>query len=172
MEREDLVEPASWEQGSIAFTVQTLDAGLDVWSFDMDARQAKPLLASEANESEPVRSAGVLAYVSDATGREEVYVIPAGASDGALRISSEGGRAPRWSPDGKTLFFRRGEDLFAVTVGRETEMVIGPPSLVWSMAVDTPYEIMPGGGFLVAEKPAPAYEIVVVTDFTAELPTN
>lgn len=50
------------------------------------------------------------------------------------------------------------------------ESGIGAPALVWRMEVDTPFEILPGGGFLVAEKPAGPREIVVVSNFTAEVP--
>ncbi len=168
LDREDLEAPASWERDSIAFTVRTPSGGLDVWSFDTEAREAKPRLTSTSNESEPAYSAGRLAYVSDATGREEVYVLLSARGD-PLQISNEGGRAPRWSRDGKTLFFRRGNDLFSAAIGSD-ESVPGPPALVWSIAVGGPYEILPDGGFLAAEKPAAPREIIVVSNFTAALP--
>jgi eukaryotic-like serine/threonine-protein kinase len=170
LDRDDLEGPASWETGSIAFTVRTL-AGLDVWSLDPEAGEANPLLTSKANESEPTYSAGRLAYVSDATGRAEVYVLLPGAQGGPLRISNDGGRAPRWSRDGKTLFYRGGKDLFSAAVGSD-ESIPAPPALVWSMAADGPYEILPDGGFLVAEEPAAPRDIVVVSNFTAELPRH
>ena len=47
----------------------------------------------------------LLAYQSDESGRWEVYVLKL---DGRQRvpISSSGGREPRWSPDGSTLFYQ------------------------------------------------------------------
>ncbi len=170
LDREDLEGPASWKPGSIAFTVRTEDAGLDVWSFDTEALEAKPLLTSKANESEPAYSAGRLAFVSDATGREEVYVTWGFEGD-PLPISNGGGRAPRWSHDGRILFYRTGKDLLSAAVEIDVR-VIGPPSPVWSMAVDVFYDIVPDGGFLAAEKPAAPHEIVVVSNFTAELPPH
>jgi len=168
-DRDDLHEPASWGREYLAFTVRTRDAGLDIWSLDTEARHAEPLLTSPSNETEPAYSAGRLAYVSDVTGREEVYVIRSDVQGDAILVSAGGGRTPRWSRDGKALFYRRGEDLLSVEFGTEDKIVVGSPALVWSMAVDAPYEILPGGGFLIAEKPAAPREIVVVSNFIAEL---
>lgn len=172
MDRDDLIEPATWGQSYIAFTVRTKDGGLDIWSLGTEVLEAEPLLTSTANETEPAYSRGRLAYVSDATGSEEVYVIRSDVEGDPVRVSAAGGRTPRWSGDGRTLFYRRGEDLLSVAVGTEDKIVAGSPSVVWSMAVDAPYEVLPGGGFLVAEKPAAPHEIVVVSNFPAELESH
>jgi hypothetical protein len=42
-----------------------------------------------------------VAYVSDETGRDEVYVRPFGREGDAAPVSTDGGNAPRWSPDGR-----------------------------------------------------------------------
>jgi hypothetical protein len=48
-----------------------------------------------------------LAYVSDESGREEVYVVPFPNTDaGRWQISSAGGREPLWNPNGRELFYR------------------------------------------------------------------
>ncbi len=47
-----------------------------------------------------------LAYSSNETGRDEVFVRPFPNTDLArVRISSDGGRGPLWSKDGNELFF-------------------------------------------------------------------
>jgi eukaryotic-like serine/threonine-protein kinase len=46
-----------------------------------------------------------IAYVSDQSGQFEVYVRPFPAAAGQVRVSSTGGREPRWSRDGKELFY-------------------------------------------------------------------
>ena len=55
----------------------------------------------------PVASAGShwVAYISNETGRNEVYVqsFPPGA--GKVQVSSEGGVQPRWRRDGRELFY-------------------------------------------------------------------
>ena len=57
-----------------------------------------------------------LAYVSDETGRDEVYVRPFPEGSGRWLISAAGGTEPRWSRDGKELFYRNADTLFAVRV--------------------------------------------------------
>ncbi len=46
-----------------------------------------------------------IAYDSDATGRNEVYVRPFPAREGVFPISRDGGSHARWRDDGKELFF-------------------------------------------------------------------
>jgi hypothetical protein len=51
-----------------------------------------------------------VAYSSDETGRPEVYVAPFGRSGARVPISTQGGASPRWRPDGKELFYIRGDN--------------------------------------------------------------
>ena len=57
-----------------------------------------------------------VAYVSDESGRDEVYVRPFGRPGAAVPVSSDGGNAPRWSPDGRQIFYRRGDAFMAATM--------------------------------------------------------
>ena len=52
-----------------------------------------------------------------ATGTSEIYVVPfPDPSRGRWRISTDGGLNPTWAPDGKTLFYRHGQAMMAVSV--------------------------------------------------------
>lgn len=64
-----------------------------------------------------------LAYTSDESGRYEVYVRSFPEPGGPIRVSRDGGAAPRWSPDGTELFYRSANELIAATV--ETEPGLG-----------------------------------------------
>jgi serine/threonine-protein kinase len=46
-----------------------------------------------------------VAFVSSESGTNEVYVMPLSGSAGRTRVSIEGGIGPRWSKDGRELFF-------------------------------------------------------------------
>jgi hypothetical protein len=46
-----------------------------------------------------------VAFESDKTGRNEIYVRPFPMQEGHFPVSRDGGRAPRWSHDGRELFF-------------------------------------------------------------------
>ena len=57
-----------------------------------------------------------VAYDSQESGRREIYVVPFPGLGGRWQASSEGGRFPRWSPDGKRLYFWRNRTLMEVPV--------------------------------------------------------
>ncbi|NLV30749.1 MAG: protein kinase [Acidobacteria bacterium] len=79
----------------------------------------KPLLQEKHNELQPRLSPDGrwLAYTSDASGAEEVWVCPFPAVDtGRTQISRKGGNSPLWSPDGEALFYRCGDEVMAVSV--------------------------------------------------------
>ncbi len=66
------------------------------------------LVASPFTELNPAVSPDGrwLAYTSNESGNNEVYVRPfPNTNDGRWQVSTAGGRAPRWSRDGKELFF-------------------------------------------------------------------
>ncbi len=57
-----------------------------------------------------------LAYASDETGQFEVYVIAFPDPGGKTKISTDGGNDPRWSRDGRRLFYRNGRKMMEVAV--------------------------------------------------------
>jgi serine/threonine-protein kinase len=57
-----------------------------------------------------------VAYESVETGQVEIYVQPYPGPGGKWQISNGGGFRPRWSPDGKEIFFRSGDAMMAATV--------------------------------------------------------
>jgi serine/threonine-protein kinase len=76
-------------------------------SGELTAGPAEPLIATRANEQDPDISPDGrwLAYVSDETGRQEVYVRPFPEAGGRWQVSTEGGSFPLWSRAGHELFF-------------------------------------------------------------------
>jgi Tol biopolymer transport system component len=56
------------------------------------------------------------AYVSDESGRREVYVTSFPAASGKWQVSTSGGDNPRWRRDGKELFFTSSDRFYAVAV--------------------------------------------------------
>jgi Tol biopolymer transport system component len=68
-----------------------------------------------------------VAYVSDESGAEEIYVKAVDRAS-RYRVSVGGGTQPRWRRDGKELFFIGPADkLYAVTVGTETTFDFDAP---------------------------------------------
>jgi dipeptidyl aminopeptidase/acylaminoacyl peptidase len=91
-------------------TVGTADIGyLDLTTGERN----DTLLATESTEWAVALSpdGNWMAYVSDETGREEVYVCRFPDMSGFRRVSRDGGTEPVWNPDedGNELFYRRGD---------------------------------------------------------------
>ncbi|MEE4271176.1 MAG: protein kinase [Thermoanaerobaculales bacterium] len=57
-----------------------------------------------------------VAYMSDESGRPEVYVRPFPAASGKWQVSDGGGSWPAWSRDGSEIVFRSGDGLMAAPV--------------------------------------------------------
>ncbi len=96
----------------IFYSLLDEQTGRDVWALPLTgSRQPYPLLNSEFDEYRAQLSptGNYLAYVSDESGRYEVYV-QSFNTDGKLggaktRISTGGGNQPRWRRDGQELFY-------------------------------------------------------------------
>jgi serine/threonine protein kinase/Tol biopolymer transport system component len=63
----------------------------------------------------------LIVYQSNESGINQIYVRPYPDTGGRWQISTGGGAYPRWSGDGTELFFRAGQAVMTVTVGRREE---------------------------------------------------
>ena len=125
----------------IAFQELNPETGNDIWTVGLADRMAKPFLKTPANEAAPQFSPDGqwIAYVSDETGRWEVYVRPYPGPGARYPISTEGGTEPMWNPSGHELFYRTGNRMMAVDVsfaagvfGRQAEEAVRRPVVAYS----------------------------------------
>ncbi len=70
-----------------------------------------------------------LAYVSDESGRDEIYMQPFPGPGGKLAVSTDGGNAPAWSPTGRELFYKNGDSMMSVVV---TAGSVGAPQFLFA----------------------------------------
>ena len=103
----------------LAFAESGVDTGLDLWTLPLDVsdpehpKPGKPelFLRTPFDEQEPAFSPDGrwIAYTSNESGRNEVYVrpFPGGAPSGSgkWQISTGGGLHPIWSRNGRELFY-------------------------------------------------------------------
>jgi hypothetical protein len=82
--------------------------GVDLWVLPLEGdKKPIPFLQTTFNEDHGAFSpdAHWVAYTSNESGREEVYVQPFPATGGKYQISQNGGAQPMWRGDGRELFF-------------------------------------------------------------------
>jgi serine/threonine-protein kinase len=79
----------------------------DIRVLQMAGRQVIPFAVTKSHEAQAEFSPDGrwLAYVSNETARNEVYVRSFPDGKRTLQISSDGGTSPLWAPDGRELFF-------------------------------------------------------------------
>jgi eukaryotic-like serine/threonine-protein kinase len=112
----------------------------DLWVLPLSA-QPKPIpfLRTTFNEGQGQVSpnGGWIAYTSDESGTWEVYAQPFPPTGGKWQISTSGGAEPRWSRNGKELFFIGGNrKLMAAGVSvRGSGLEVGAATALFDMPI-------------------------------------
>jgi Tol biopolymer transport system component len=152
-------QPSGWSADGQTLLLHQNDhpeSGWDVMMFRPgEDTEARPLLNSPAMEALPHLSPDGrwLAYVSDESGRLEVYVQSFPELGNKWQISTDGGIEPIWSPDGTELFYRdeEGLEMIVVDITLEPEFRPGTPRVLFEgRFVETPgygrnYDVAPDG---------------------------
>jgi hypothetical protein len=125
-----------------------------------------------------------LAYTSNESGRDEVYVRPFPRTEGVARlVSTGGGSGPVWAPNGSTLYYRGADgNMMAVPVTLDPTFTSGRPRTLFRFAgiyrmsgTATAYDIFPDGKrFIMVSEPQEAtatrrQQINVVLNWFEEL---
>jgi eukaryotic-like serine/threonine-protein kinase len=134
---------------------------LDLWVLPLGGdRKPIPFLATRANENLGKFSPDDhwVAYVSDESGRREVYVrdfapdrVPAVGSE-RIPISTAGGGRPRWRPDGTEIYYIAPDGKMMtvpVKLGPPFEAGIAVPLFDTNVAGTMSYDVTADGRFLV-----------------------
>jgi serine/threonine-protein kinase len=118
-----------------------------------------------------------LAYQSNESGRYEVYVRPfPDVESGKWAVSTSGGEDPRWSRDGRTLFFINGQKLLSAEVATEPTFSSRPPQKAFDLVdyqptgIPFPFDVSPDGKRVLLDTSARRRaDIVVVQNWLADL---
>jgi Tol biopolymer transport system component len=127
--------PLSWSPDGqlLAFAEVNPTTGYDLWVLRLSDRKAQPFLRTTFNESAAHFSPDGrwLAYISDESGRFEIYVQPYPGPGGKWQISTEGGTEPVWNPNGRELFYRSGGKMMAVDIATQPTFASGKPRMLF-----------------------------------------
>jgi serine/threonine-protein kinase len=134
---------------TLAFIEVNPDTGFDLWVMSVQERKPKLFLRTPFNESVPRFSPDGhwLAYMSDESGRNEIYVQPYPGPGAKLQISIDGGTEPTWNPSGRELFFRNGDKMMVADIVLQPSLTASKPRLLFE------------GQFLPSPATTPNYDV-------------
>ncbi len=120
-ESTDFTAITSWSQDEryLFITIQRDQTGEDIYYIDLQGeRKLVPFIQTPNLEDSAILSPNGkwLAYISDESGRAEVYVTAFPGPGNKWQISSGGGTNPHWSMDGKQLYFLAAGKLMSVPI--------------------------------------------------------
>jgi Tol biopolymer transport system component len=173
--------PTSWSGPGAAILLQdrfSPQTGTDVTTIPTTGGEQKPLLNGASDESGAMVSPDgrLIAYVSDESGRNEIYVRPYSGEGQRILVSTGGGIEPVWSRTGEELFFRNGRDVLAVGMKAAPDTAPLTPRVMFSG--DYPvgpqvanYDVSPDGKrfLMMRGRQWPEGQVVVVLNSFADL---
>jgi Tol biopolymer transport system component len=154
--------------------------GGDIWLLHMADQKFEPLVQTPFSERSPAFSPDGrwLAYVTNESGRDEVYVQAFPGPGGRSQVSTDGGVTPVWARNGREIFYRNGDKMMAVpiessgqTLQPGTPVPLFEKRYLYSTG-DQYYDVSSDGQrFVMLKQDAGnvARSIVVVQEWTREL---
>ncbi len=143
-------------------------------------RKVRPLIATSAAEYRGMISPNGrwIAYTGEYEGGPQVYVQPYPGLAGRWQISTTGGAGPRWSHDGKELFFVSKNEMMAVPIREAPTFSPGQPRSLFK--IDRPaasewsdiYDVSPDGKrfvVLTGQKAATTPRLDVILNFGRQI---
>jgi eukaryotic-like serine/threonine-protein kinase len=137
--KDDHPHADSWSPDGQILALTNMNMSMSSENFDIwllrprNNPAVQPLLETTFNEGAARFSPDGqwLAYVSNESGRYEVYVRPLSGSERAQLISADGGTEPVWSRDGTELFFRNGDKMMVSAVRLKPTFSYEKPQLLF-----------------------------------------
>jgi Tol biopolymer transport system component/predicted Ser/Thr protein kinase len=115
----------------LVFMSRGAETGWDVWALPMEGDgKPLPLVKTRFREMLPVLAPNgrYVAYVSNESGRNEVYVQEFPEPRSKWQVSTAGGTDPHWRSDGKEIFYRAPDSkLMSVSTDTSSTFTAGAP---------------------------------------------
>ena len=146
------------------------------WSLPLEGERKPALVLDRGGNAKLSPDGHWLAYQSGESGTVQMYVVAFGAGQGKWQISANGGVMPRWSKDGKELYyFDPSNSLFAVPVNSAgNALQFGAPEKLvsnWTVPSVPLYDVSPDSKKVLLDRVPQqvSQSVTVVTNFTAGL---
>jgi Tol biopolymer transport system component len=138
---------------------------LDLYVTDLDGGNPVPYLMARWREVDGVLTPDGkwAAYVSNQTGESQVFVRSFPDPGLATPVSAGPGAAPRWSPDGRTLYYQSRDSIVATSMTFDSGATVESQTAIFSRETEQgriiDWDVYPQGGFVaIIEPPTPEDE--------------
>jgi dipeptidyl aminopeptidase/acylaminoacyl peptidase len=185
-ERPEVRRLCDWSRDGRYVLYESFDAETkrDLWvaqltpdGHPVEGLQPKPYLRGPSSEWHGRFSPDQrwVAYDSDETGRNEVYIASFPDARRRLQVTSGGGNFPQWGPDGRELFYISGDGMLTVVGLKDVAGGIeaSSPRQLFPLAARTyiasPYEVSPDGKRFLVHQAEPNTTLDVVLNWPAML---
>jgi serine/threonine-protein kinase len=139
---ESLPYPGSFspDEKYLAFRQNHSATGEDILILSLQDKKITSFAATKFTELAPAFSpdGNWIAYQSDESGQDQVYVRPFPIAGAKIPISTDGGRAPIWSKDGTELFFRHGDSVQVVKITLQPKFSVTQPEQLFEGLYEAP----------------------------------
>ncbi|HVT02708.1 MAG TPA: protein kinase [Thermoanaerobaculia bacterium] len=142
----------------LAYCEATPTAGLDLWLLSLADGKRMPLIQTPFNEQAAAFSSDGrwIAYESNESGKDQVYVRSLAEGGGRWQVSIDGGQFPQWSRDGREIFYWNDTDFYRVPVTVAPTFSPGQPEKLFSNRstywLTDSYDLTPDGSFLMISR--------------------
>jgi Tol biopolymer transport system component len=176
----DGIRPSDWSPDGhlVVYEANDPKTQSDIWLVSVSGEKSRvPFARSRFDESQARLSADGrwIAYISDESGAVEVWVRPFPSGPGKWRVSTGGGRGPRWRSDGAEIFYISPDGkLMAVPVRTRGSFEVDLPKPLFDVRIqDTnnrvDYEVTRDGQrFLLNELVSGTAVLNVITNWRSE----
>jgi serine/threonine-protein kinase len=147
--------PGDWTPDGRRLVYWRSETNDDLWAVDASG-DAQRLTETPSDERTPRVSPDGrwIAHVSNASGRQEIYVMAMPPASGRWQISADGGTDPCWSPDGRTLFYVHRGAVYSVSIASGERLTAGRPRMLFDEervgGVLVAFDVHPDGERFVA----------------------
>ena len=124
----------SWSSDGRVILEQEIAGRTDLSLYDLNDHQSVPLVSSSADEAFGTisPSGNLVAYVSNESGRDEVYLRTLAPNAAPIQVSLRGGTKPAWSHDGNHVYYLAPSGMILVAaVSAGTVVSAGEPRMLF-----------------------------------------
>ena len=175
--KEDYYEAVLTPDGSsLVYQVDTAGADILAQSLSGDRKKIPIATSSFIEDMARVSPDGKwVAYVSDASGSNEIFVQPFPGPGPRVQVSSRGGEEPVWAPNGSRIFYRDGQRIVAVSYSTTPDFEVTgrqelfPDIYVKRSLPHANYDVSPDGSSFLFLRETADKEAIVIYNWMPEV---